>query len=124
MYVLVACLSSFDLPLISTLLGSSLAVRCSAACTVCRSVLLFATRRRVADHAEIGAFTGSATHAACMRRLAAENCINVECGKSTFDFEATEFRKVRFLHKLNATTLASDHRGNTSLPREQPECSA
>ena len=98
MYVLVACLSSFDLPLISTLLGSSLAVRCSAACTVCRNVfeLLFDTRRRVADHAETGAFKGSATHAACMRRLAHETCINVECLKGTFD----SIQKVRFLHKL------------------------
>lgn len=95
-------LSSFDLPLISTLLGSSLAVRCSAARTVCRNVfeLLFATRRRVADHAETGAFEGSATHTACMRRVAAETCINVEWGKGTFDFEATQFRKGRFVHKL------------------------
>lgn len=98
MYVLVACLSSFDLPLISTLLGSSLAVRCSAACTVCRNVfeLLFDIRRRVADHAETGAFKGSATHAACMRRLAHETCINVEYLKGTFD----SIQKVRFLHKL------------------------
>ncbi len=101
MYVLFACLSSFDLPLISTLLGSSPAARCSAACTVCRNVLelLFAARRRVADHAETGAFKGSATHAACIRRLAAEICIN-ECETGTFKFEATQHRKVSFLHKL------------------------
>ncbi len=116
MYVLFACLSSFDLPLISTLLGSSPAARCSAACTVCRNVLelLFAARRRVADHAETGAFKGSATHAACIRRLAAEICIN-ECKTGTFKFQ---HRKVSPA-QADATTLACDH---THLSREHLDC--
>lgn len=124
MYVLFACLSSFDLPLISTLLGSSPAARCSAACTVCRNVLelLFAARRRVADHAETGAFKGSATHAACIRRLAAEICIN-ECETGTFKFEATQHRKVSFLHKLTLRlSLVTTHTCHVNTLRLSMNC--